>query len=300
MSRKSAVWLVMLMVLQLPWQSATAVETPASQAKFRLFDALLFSGKPDLKVLGFERLELTGSSFWAGGRPAKEPDEKSVRAYARNLLARGVTLVCLDIEHWPMYPHADTLTAQRTIDKFLKIVRWMHDEAPGIQIGFYAMPPIRNYWSPVVGKAEDLMNWNRHNDELMRLGSEVDVIFPSIYTFYDDPTGDAWRTYARANIEQARKYGKPVYVFLWPQYHGSNRTLKGQPIPAGFWRQQLETAFELADGAVIWGGWKTQWNPKEGWWWSTLDFLRAHRFIVPKPPSGLVIQREIAPNSSTK
>ena len=295
MGRKSVIWLTILLVFQVHWQSALADETQVAQAKFRLFDSLLFLGKPNLKALGFEQLEVTGSAFWVGGRPGKEPDEKAVRAYARSLLERGVQLVCLDIEHWPMYPHADSLTVQGTVDKFLKIVRWMHNEAPGIQIGFYAMPPIQNYWTPVVGKLEDLMSWNRHNDELMRLGSEVDVIFPSIYTFYDDPTGDSWRTYARANIEQARKYGKPVYVFLWPQYHDSNRTLRGQPIPAGFWRQQLETAFESADGVVIWGGWKTQWNSKEGWWRSTLDFLRAHSFIVPKPPSGLVIQRDITP-----
>lgn len=92
MDRKSAIWLTLLLVFQVHWQSALADETRVGQAKFRLFDALLFSGKPNLKALGFEQLEVTGSAFWVGGRPGKEPDEKAVRAYARSLLERGVQL----------------------------------------------------------------------------------------------------------------------------------------------------------------------------------------------------------------
>lgn len=291
MVRIRAVLLAIGLVVQMHCQVAFASEGQVSPGNFRLFDALLFSGKPELSGMGFERLELTGTSFWVGGRPADEPNEEYVRAYARSLSSRGVRLACLDIEHWPMYPQADDSTARGTIDKFLRIVRWMHEEAPEIQVGFYGLPPVRDYWSPTSGRSDALLNWNRYNDELMRLGSEVDVIFPSIYTFYDDPTGDAWRTYALANIEQARKYGKPVYVFLWPQYHDSNRALDGKLVPGSFWRLQLDTVYERADGVVIWGGWKLAWNPSADWWQSTLDFLRDRGFVPPTTPSSPRLER---------
>jgi len=99
----------------------------------------------------------------------------------------------------------------------------------------------------------------------------VEVIFPSLYTFYNDQK--SWDIYAKGMIEEARRYNKPVYVFLWPEFHVSNRILKGKEIPAKFWRHQLELCRGLADGIVIWGGWQERWKEDAPWWIETKAFL---------------------------
>ncbi|MDO9084545.1 MAG: hypothetical protein Q7U56_14825, partial [Humidesulfovibrio sp.] len=101
----------------------------------------------------------------------------------------------------------------------------------------------------------------------------VDIIFPSLYTFYDDPAG--WKKYAIATIQEAKRYGKPVYPFLWYQYHDSNKLLGGKPIPAAIWRMQLETCLKYADGVVIWGGYKELWSEEAAWWQETKTFMNA-------------------------
>jgi hypothetical protein len=257
---------------------------------FRVFDALLFLGKPSLSDHGFEAIEVNGTSFWPAGRPANQASEVAIRAYARQLVGRSVQLLCLDIEHWPMYPHADSAAAEATIDKLIEIARWIRAEAPGIKLGFYALPPIRDYWTPVQGKAAAILKWTNYNTRLARLAAEVDVIFPSLYTFYEDQSGKAFQRYAQANIQLAKQYGKPVYVFLWPQYHESNKRVGGQLISGAFWRRQLEAAYERADGIVIWGGWKENWDDDSAWWRSTQDFLLEKGLVRPPAPASVQVR----------
>jgi hypothetical protein len=137
-------------------------------------------------------------------------------------------------------------------------------------VGYYGTVPTRNYWAPVKKDAGALATWRGDNNRLAPLAQAVDTVYPSLYTFYDDVPG--WTTYALANIEEARQYGKPVYPFLWPQYHQSRK-----PIAGDFWRLQLDTVFKNADGLVIWtparGG--AKWNPDTPWWHHTVDFLKS-------------------------
>src|SRR5690606_26877227 len=102
------------------------------------------------------------------------------------------------------------------------------------------------------------------------LAAAVDIIFPSLYTFYDQP--EQWQRYAIGNVAEARQYGKPVYPFIWPQFHDS-----GAEIPSTFWRQQLETVYAEADGLVIWSPARGRptWNPSAPWWQATTDFLQS-------------------------
>ena len=130
---------------------------------------------------------------------------------------------------------------------------------------------MRDYWTPVENNPAKMRAWAEANDALKGLASHVDVIYPSLYTFYDDPEG--WKKFAKANLQEAKRYGKPVYAFLWPMYHDSNKLLSGKPIPADVWRMQLETCLEYADGVVIWGGYKELWNEEAGWWKETKAFL---------------------------
>ena len=119
--------------------------------------------------------------------------------------------------------------------------------------------------------------WQAENDRLAPLAKDVDAFFPSLYTFYADRNG--WVRYATAQINEARRYGggKPVFVFLAPQYHESNKILGGRFIEPKYWKLQLETASQQADGIVIWGGWKNgpaEWDEAAPWWKATKEFLR--------------------------
>ena len=83
---------------------------------------------------------------------------------------------------------------------------------------------------------------------------------------------------ALAQLNAARAYGKPVYAFLWPRFHDSNRLLGGRYIGDDYWRMELDTARRYADGIVLWGGWDegrpAQWDENAPWWRVTKGFLQ--------------------------
>ena len=190
------------------------------------------------------------------------------------------------------------------------MVDWIHNERPGIQVGFYGITPQNDYWTPV-NLARALQNptdpyyqaelpamqqafdrWVAAND-LVRsyLGTKVDFTAPDLYTHYTDREG--WRLYAQANIAEARKYeGRPVMPYIWMEYHpGSETTLIGQPLPADYWRMELDYLEQHADGAVIFGGphYTTDahtyvvapWDPDAAWWIETQDFISDHLVTPP-------------------
>jgi len=136
------------------------------------------------------------------------------------------------------------------------------------------MPGI-TYWPLVsrTGREPQYRDWKETNKELDTLATHVDVVFPSVYTFYDDL--DGWKDYARQTIVESRQYGKSVYAFLMPEFHFSNKILGNHEIPGDFWRAELELCFELADGVVLWGG-PQHWDQNAPWWLETKSFLAAH------------------------
>jgi len=238
---------------------------------FPIFPQMTYSGMPNLAEQGFSRMKMVyASALWPGGHDRGEPHEQRVRAVARDL-PTDVPVV-LDVEHWS----TDLEQIEQTIDKLIQIVVWIKDENPDVKLGYYMLMPVREYW-PVVNAEQfpgQHEKWKQRNRRMSRLAEHVDYIFPSLYTFYQDQPG--WLKYARESILEARQYGKPVYVFLWPRYHGSNQEVGGQFIEPDFWQQQLITAGTLGDGAVIWD-WapNTEFNPDWPWWKKTVQVLNS-------------------------
>jgi len=241
--------------------------------EFPVFDALLYSGKPDLAMRGMSRLAMVyEGALWDNGENRDKLNTLKISAAARRLDPSLVS--CIDIEAWPTAGKPDVVRS--SIAKYTSVISLIRHERPGLQIGYYGTLPHRDYWRAVRGKGDKgYEDWVRENSNLMRIAEAVDVIFPSLYTFYPDQKG--WETYAIENLKEARKYGKPVYAFLWPEYHDSNRIYKGQSIPADFWRLELETCYKYADGVVIWGGWQKQWDEDAAWWVETKKFLQKVR-----------------------
>ena len=191
------------------------------------------------------------SSLWPRSECNKKgyarPNLAYLRRFAQKLFSS--MLLCLDIECWPV--NGSDREARASITKFEEVADIFHRARPDLKLGSYGVPPIRDYWNAIKPGSAGYKIWLAHNRRLAGLARHVDVIFPSLYTFYDDVPG--WQQYAHANIQQARQYGKPVYPFIWPQFHNSNKTLAYHWLPGAFWRAELDTIYQHADGVVIWG-----------------------------------------------
>jgi hypothetical protein len=249
--------------------------TPAGKAAAqpRAFDArnaMRFADRPDLTSYGLKDVTVVyTNSLWPKAARRFEPDLSFIRSETIPKMRRKATdLVVIDIEHWKLTGNSSDEIG-RNIGRYVSVLDTFRAAMPGIRLGLYGTVPIRNYWTPVRGKPADLEAWRSENARLKPIADASDVIFPSLYTFYDNREG--WRAYADANMAEAKRYGRPIYPFLWPQYHDS-----WKPIDRDFWRLQLETVFSKADGMVIWSPakGKPRWNPAAPWWQETVDFLR--------------------------
>jgi len=258
-------------------------------ASFKVFDALLYQGKPGLESHCMERLNIIyGGVYWPQGAKRGDftlpPIAKVIESAAKAGLQEGPS--ALDIEHWPVGGESSLVDA--SLDNYLTVLRWFKATQPAEIVGYYGVVPTRDYWRAVKepsthGGQAGYEAWQAENDRLRPLADAVDVLFPSIYTFYPDREG--WKLYAAAQIAESRRLasGKPVYAFLWPQYHDSNRILGEQYLPPDYWRMELEFLREHADGVVIWGGWQQQWDEDAPWWVETKAFLSGgfERITVP-------------------
>jgi len=261
-------------------------QTLPNKKPFVVFDGTLYAGKPDLSIHGIRPVSIAYTSqfgvHWYKN-PDTLPDKNVVQKVAQEAHAKNAPVI-IDIEHWPL--EGDLSKVRASLSKYMTVLQWFKDAAPGLAVGYYGAPPLRDYWKSLRSPmSKEWASFARENDQLRPLAGAVDIIFPSLYTFYTDRGG--WVRYAYAQIAEARRAanGKPVYVFLWPQYHDSNPSLKGAFLPADFWRLQLQMAKQYADGIVIWGGWGAKgpmnWDNNAAWWKVTTDFMKK---VAPPQP----------------
>ncbi|MGX9571820.1 MULTISPECIES: hypothetical protein [unclassified Mesorhizobium] len=250
------------------WPATAQTRTP-----FRLFEAMNFAGGPDFRSFGFEHLTIVDPHVLGHDVPDAGQVQK---ALAR---PRSNEYLNIDIESWPL----EGPDQASSIAKYQKTLSAFRKADPSVKLGLYAVLPIRDHWRAIGHQgAVELDDWKQQNTKIASsLVPYVDALFPSLYTFYGDK--DAWVAYAQANIGEARRIsqGKPVYCFLWPQFHKTFAFL-----PGDLWYAQLDTCRRLADGIVIWGTIGSnspyrpaKWDEKAEWWQATLSFLRELRKI---------------------
>ena len=273
-------------------------QSPPSPKPFIVLDGTGYSNKPDLSVYGIGPIPLAytaefGPDWYKDAD--RLPDLTAVQAVARRKAQQKGLLVALDIEHWPLNGSPDSV--RDSLTKYMTVLQWFKAAAPGLLVGYYGAPPLHDYSRAIKDtSSQEHQAWMAMNDQLRSLASAVDVLFPSLYTLYPDQAG--WKKFAIAEIEEARRYGggKPVYVFLWPQYHDSNLIVGGQYLSADYWLLELETAKEYADGIVIWGGWDMKlnkpmiWDESAPWWKVTKEFMKSTDQSPPPVPGGLTVQ----------
>jgi Hyaluronidase len=252
-------------------------QTVNAEHQFTVFDATLFTQKPDLTQYGLKRIAVVyAGSLWPLRKVSDQanlPDKNLIRPVVQ-LANQSAAILVIDIEQWPLV--GDPAAVAESVKKYETVIQWFKQPIPSLKVGLYGAPPIRDYWDSVQGgDSPRYALWQKENDDLAPIVQLADVLFPSIYTFYEDR--DGWRTYAIAQIQEARRYagGKPVYVFLWPQYHPSNKKLANTFLAGDYWRLELETVRKYADGVVIWCCPSPQaWDNEAPWWIETQEFLK--------------------------
>jgi hypothetical protein len=246
---------------------------PAAGAAAAVFDAVVgYQHKPDSDPAGIQRLVLaTHEAFWpevkGGPKTQTWPGvidaaaEKRLADHARAWKAQGLAWICFDIEH------LDALHDPATFNAFvIRTAAIVRQAAPGLKLGFYALPPFRDYYRALKPEqSAGFQAWRAENDALRPAAMTMDAIFPSLYTFYENE--DGWCRYAQSNIAEARRFGLPVYPFLWPRYHDSNRKSAWKLIPLTYWKRELALVADKADAVVVWDyGQRAAWDESVPWW----------------------------------
>lgn len=246
--------------------------------QFGLYQALIYRGMPGLEKFGISRVKIIDRGALTDDTADPKVDPQRVEALVASVPHDQTPLV-LDFEQFHTSGSADTVN--RSIQRLNDIGAAFRRALPGRRIGHYGAIPIRDYWRAITNDRNNakFRAWQEENDRLALLEKQVDVLFPSLYTFYDDKEG--WRRYAIAQICEARRISnKPVIAFLWPEYHDSNQRVRDRFLPGDYWQLQLETVYRYADGVVIWGGYDLQnrqprdWDENAEWWKRTKAFLQ--------------------------
>ncbi len=267
---------------------------PIASPTFQVWDSFDFAAKPDISRYGLKSMRMVDRG-WDYPNGIKElPEEQSFKKVMKTFEREDPdSPVFIDIEQWAWACNSGTP------EKFETLVKWTREVTPKLKLGIYFIGPIRDFWAPQSAPTSpEYLAWQKLNNCYQKLIDQVDMLLPSVYAFYEaeHPTRgqefiDLWVTYANAQVKEAKRLakGKPVYPFLWMQYHDSNPRVGEQLIPGAFWKLQLETVKNSgADGLVIWGTGYTvgseekgnlqlpllTWNENSEWWLETQKFLR--------------------------
>lgn len=250
---------------------------------FDVRDATRYPQDPNLAPYGMRNIIVAyESSLWPSGASRSSPNTSYIlNTYIPKIKSKNPDVVVIDIEVWKLEQDMTSSQITTNINKFKSVISAFRKGLPNTKIGLYMGLPTRN-WLAVCGtpdrRASRYTAWHNNNLRLRPLADAVDIIFPSLYTFYSDSASVAcWPSYAQANIKEARIYGKPVVPFLWMRYHTTNAW-----ISRTFWRKQLETVYTYADDTVIWSQAEnsTAWSWSAPWWLETKDFM-ADKAMVP-------------------
>lgn len=231
-----------------------------SQKPFSMYDNMFYKEKPDTTQAGLIPSNVIyENKIWPNHQVfGMLPDHDAFLALVRSTNINPGPLV-IDIESLSLRLSPDS--ARRNAALLAKLADWAREGAPGKIIGFYGTNTLSDIPESNFAAAKEL-------------AGHVDAFFPSLYTFDDDR--ERWAKRAQTSLQQSRALDpkKPVYFYIWPQYHvGSARALRY--VPGDYWKFQLETARQYGDGVVIWGSSSYLWNPSSGWWEATQEFATA-------------------------
>jgi hypothetical protein len=230
----------------------------AQVRSFPVYDNMSYIGKPDTKRFGLIASNLIDEGLiWPHGQNyGALPSRAAFGAIVAGHKANPGPIV-LDIEKLPLKGSSSTI--RQHVHVLATLADWTRTDAAGKTVGYYGyntlsgVPPANRPYA-------------------QELARHVDAFFPSMYTFDDNREEWAARASTEAAEDRALAAGKPVFFYLWPQYHDGTPK-QYQYIDAAYWQFQLETAYGIANGIVLWGPSRFHWDETNGWWAATLEFL---------------------------
>ena len=251
-----------------------AIHATSLKQKFIVSQSMHYKDPIDLSFYGILRNPIIYESSLLPSRSSDVLIQGETLKALASKIKNGPLPTVIDIERWTIYT-LDKVVRDQNRTKLLNVLSILREARPDMKFGYYGVVPSRIYWPHVdkelaIEKREwDLLNAAAFSDFVPYL----DAIFPSLYTFYEDQSG--WENYAKQTLMAVKKFGKPVYCYLWPQYHDSNIKLKGQYLDKKYWRLELETCRKYSDGIVIWNVERNKvWDEDAPWWNETKDFLK--------------------------
>ncbi|SDH43599.1 hypothetical protein [Variovorax sp. OV700] len=254
---------------------ANSASAQSSSKPFLVVQSMTYKGGVDVSSFGVPRNPLIYESMLL---PSKTSDQMIEGEALKNLLdglGSGPLPTVIDIERWHLYTDNED-ERSKSREKYLNVVRNIRAARPGIKLGYYGVVPTRTYWPLLdAGRKSERQKWENLNSRAAQdFVPHVDAIFPSLYTLYGNQEG--WRIYAEETLRVAKRFGKPVYCYLWPQFNSGNPLLGGKYLPADYWMLELETCYKHSDGIVIWNHEpQKNWDPDAEWWQQTLKFLES-------------------------
>ena len=226
---------------------------------FPVYDNMFYIGKPDTTKYGLIPSNIIDDAhIWPHGQNYGALPSRGVfdALVAANNTNPGPTV--LDIEKLPLKGSPSTI--QQHLQVLATLADWTRADAPGKTVGYYG-------YNTLTGVPPASRSYAQ------QLARHVEAFFPSMYTFDDDQAAWATRAVTEAAEDRALAAGKPVFFYLWPQYHDGTPK-QFQYIDTAYWKFQLDTSYKYADGIVLWGPSRFAWDETSGWWAETLEFVR--------------------------
>jgi hypothetical protein len=268
-----------ILLLGISCKKNTGQPTQSTNSKpFTIFSAIQYQGMPDPGSLGLNGFNLINETSLFTSKTDETPDSVKIAGLAIQAAGQPGIPACLDIEAWS-YSSGQLTT---TIDWYLEVTR-IFKQYDSSGLGFYGVVPNDAYsWGNIqpAGSAH-YVQWQSLNASLAPIAGQINRFFPSFYT--DDNDTASWKDFVSATLSELKKYNvnKPVYAFLWPQYHDGSPD-QYQFVDTAVWKCELETLYPQVDGLVIWSSSKTLpgvsnvWDETWPWWTTTQAFMSEH------------------------
>ncbi len=259
------------------------LENKITGKRFRIFNALIYKNLPDVSDLCIEPINVMYAwEFFPRGYKKTDFElpkpEHLKKAIAKTKEKNLITVI--DIEHWPIRKASADIQST-SMNNYLAVIKKFKESLPNQIIGYYGIVPtidfsraksLRNGWN--------YMSWVAENDNILPIANVVDALFPSLYTI--TPNRKNWLDRAKAHIEESHRLapGKPVYPFIWPNYHPQGgKYPKGAEIPSDYWKLQLTFLQANVDGLVLWGGNRQFFKDDMQWWREVVKFIHTSFYI---------------------
>jgi hypothetical protein len=167
----------------------------------------------------------------------------------------------------------------------LNRIKEMRKANPNVKVGLYGVLPRKAVFQVLdPSRGAEKEAWKVRNDMLAPLAAAVDFIVPDLY-MHISLNQAGWLQYATENVNEAKRYGKPVIPILWPRVHNDGTAAPQPYIPGDQWRFMLDSVKAMnVSGIIIWdtGGFNTTspvgvLDETQGWWIETKNFLASQQ-----------------------